>query len=209
MDPLLKPGSLVWRTDMDDFVLEQLRKHTVRVLEYAATSFASHLHSKNQGNKPRLQRSNLASVLWLGKPAKPHTASPTPAKHPAYKGTAALQPDSIISPAQGHEEHEEGPDRAATPNALPLIPEEVPSITTDPPPFYAMVSYRSKYVPIYNVPALLGAKHLETLRKFGSNWFEEELVFVRQRQKTIELQMALWRLMGYMAPLEDQGSDYI
>ena len=72
-----------------------------------------------------------------------------------------------------------------------------------------MVSYRSKYVPIYNLPTLLGAKHLETLHKLGSNWVEEELVFIRQRQKTIELQMALWRLMGYMAPLEDQGLDYI
>lgn len=72
-----------------------------------------------------------------------------------------------------------------------------------------MVSYRSKYVPIYNLPALLGTKHMETLRKLGSNWAEEELVFVRQRQKTIELQIALWRLMGYMAPLEDQRLDFV
>lgn len=194
---------------MDDFVLEQLREHTVRVLEYAATSFASHLHNKNHGNKPRLQRSNLAAVLWLGKPAKSDTASLIPPKHPAYMETATVQSDSIISPAQDHQEHEEEPGRSATSDALPPTPEEDPSITTDPPPFYAMVSYRSKLVPIYNLPSLLGSKHLDTLRKLGSNWAEEELVFVRQRQKTIELQVALWRLMGYLAPLEDQVLEHV
>lgn len=194
---------------MDDFVLEQLRGHTVRVLEYAATSFASHLHSKNHGNKPRLQRSNLAAVLWLENPAKSDTASSTPPKHPAYMELATLQSDSVISIAQEHQEHEEEPCRATTSDAIPLTPEKAPSINTDPPPFYAMVSYRSKYVPIYNLPALLGAKHMEALRKLGSNWVEEELVFVRQRQKTIELQKALWRLMGYMVPLEDQGIDFV
>lgn len=194
---------------MDDFVLEQLREHTVRVLEYAATSFASHLHSKNHGDKPRLQRSNLAAVFWLGKPAKFDTASSNPPKHPAYMEIAALQSDSIISSAQEHQEREREPCKAATSDAIPHTPEKGPSISTDPPPFYAMVSYRSKYVPIYNLPALLGAKHMETLRKLGSNWVEEELVFVRQRQKTIELQMALWKLMGYMAPLEDQELDFV
>lgn len=191
---------------MDDFVLEQLREHTVRVLEYAATSFASHLHCKNHGNKPRLQRSNLAAVLWLEKPAKSDTALSTTPKHPAYMKLAALQSGS---PAQEHQEHEQEPCRAATSDAIPLTPEKGSSINTDPPPFYAMVSYRSKYVPIYNLPALLGTKHMETLRKLGSNWVEEELVFVRQRQKTIELQIALWRLMGYMAPLEDQRLDFV
>lgn len=194
---------------MDEFVLEQLREHTVRVLEYAATSFASHLHSKNHDYKPRLQRSNLAAVLWLEKPAKSDTASSTPPKPPAYMEIAAPQSDSIISPALEHQEHEEAPCRAATSDATPLTPEKGPTINTEPPPFYAMVSYRSKYVPIFNLPALLGAKHMETLRKLGSNWVEEELIFVRQRQKTIELQMALWRLMGYMAPLEDQGLDFV
>lgn len=194
---------------MDDFVLEQLREHTVRVLEYAATSFASHLHGKNHGNKPRLQRSNLAAVLWLEKPAKSDTASSTPPKHPAYMKLAALQSGSISSPAQENQQYEEEPCRAATSDAIPLTPEKSSSINTDPPPFYAMVSYRSKYVPIYNLPALLGTKHMETLRKLGSNWVEEELVFVRQRQKTIELQIALWRLMGYMAPLEDQRLDFV
>lgn len=194
---------------MDDFVLEQLREHTVRVLEYAATSFASHLHGKNHGNKPRLQRSNLAAVLWFENPAKSDTTSSTPPKHPAYLKLAALQSGSIISPAQEHQEHEEEPCRAATSDAIPLTPEKGPSINTEPPPFYAMVSYRSKYVPIYNLPALLGTKHMETFRKLGSNWVEEELVFVRQRQKTIELQIALWRLMGYMAPLEDQRLDFV
>lgn len=181
---------------MDDFVLEQLREHTVRVLEYAATSFASHLHGKNLGNKPRLQRSNLAAALWL---EKFDTALSTTPKYPAYMKLAALQSGSIISPAQEHQEHEQEPCRAATSDAIPLIP----------PPFYAMVSYRSKYVPIYNLPALLGTKHMETIRKLGSNWVEEEFVFVRQRQKTIELQIALWRLMGYMAPLEDQRLDFV
>lgn len=185
---------------MDDFVLEQLRKHTVRVLEYATTSFASHLHSKNCGNKPRLQRSNLAAVLWLGKPAKSDTTS---AKHPLYTETAIPQSDSITSHVQEHQEHDQEPRRSTMSDALPLTPEEGPSRITDPPPFYAMISYRSKYVPIYNLPSLLGYKHLETLRKLGSSWVDEEILFVRQRQKTIELQMALWRLMGYMAPLED------
>lgn len=189
---------------MDDFVLEQLREHTVRVLEYAATSFASHLHGKNHGNKPRLQRSNLAAVLWLEKPAKSDTtALSTTPKHPEYMKLAALQSGS---PAQEHQGHD---CRAATSDAIPLTPEKGSSINTDPPPFYAMISYRSKYVPIYNLPALLGTKHMETLRKLGSNWVEEELVFVRQRQKTIELQIALWRLMGYMAPLEDQRLDFV
>lgn len=194
---------------MDDFVLERLREHTVRVLEYAATSFSSHLHGKDHSDKPRLQRSNLAAVLWLGKSAKSDSASSTTPKHLEYMKLDALQSGWIISPAQEHQEYEEEPCRAATSDAILPTQEKCSSINTDPPPFYAMVSYRSKYVPIFNLPDLLGTKHMETLRKLGSNWAEDNLVFVRQRQKTIELQIALWRLMGYMAPLEDQRLDLV
>ncbi len=176
-DPSLKIFDLVWRQDMDTFVLELLRKHVVRVLKYAATSFATHLHTDVIDSKLPGHR-DVAAVLWLGKPLP-------------------YGEDSTIT--QGHEAE----DRAAAdkdPHSCYSL--ENPAASAKPSPFYAMFPHQGASIPIYNLPALLGPEHLQILRTFGSG-FQAETTYITRKIKTVELQMALWRLMGYMAPIQE------
>ncbi len=70
------------------------------------------------------------------------------------------------------------------------------------PPTYAMVQYRGRYIPSYNLPFLLGRKHLGFLKNDCVS-LRGILAVVKQKHATVEVQLALWKLMGYLAPYEE------
>jgi len=70
------------------------------------------------------------------------------------------------------------------------------------PPTYAMVQYRGRYIPTYNLPFLLGSKHLGSLKDDCVS-MRGRLAVVKQKHATVEVQLALWKLMGYLAPDEE------
>ena len=55
-----------------------------------------------------------------------------------------------------------------------------------------------RYMPLYNLPVLMGAQLLQELRKVA-RVFGGETVYLPQGQKTVKVQLALWKLMGYMS----------
>lgn len=69
------------------------------------------------------------------------------------------------------------------------------------PPAYAMLDYRGRYIPFYNLRTLLGVEFLEQLK--GSNGiFQGKFVVVKQKRNTVKIHLALWKLMGYLAANE-------
>ncbi|KAH7395855.1 hypothetical protein BKA64DRAFT_71436 [Cadophora sp. MPI-SDFR-AT-0126] len=63
---------------------------------------------------------------------------------------------------------------------------------------------KKRKVPIYNLPALLGKEKLEELRKSVPNSvFEKEVVVLKHKNVTVEVQSRLWKLQGYMAEYHD------
>ena len=56
---------------------------------------------------------------------------------------------------------------------------------------------RPHMVPVHNLPMLLGPEHLAELRKKCSI-FEKELLIVKNKKTTVNIQMKLWSLQGYL-----------
>ena len=67
------------------------------------------------------------------------------------------------------------------------------------PPLYAMIAYKEKYVPVYNLETLLGSQAVMNLKKALPGVMNESLVVLKAKRMTVDLQMQLWKLMGYMA----------
>jgi hypothetical protein len=60
---------------------------------------------------------------------------------------------------------------------------------------------KKRKVPVHNLDMLLGQDHLQKLRE-KSSIFNGELVIVRHKKLTIDIQLRLWKLQGYMAEHE-------
>lgn len=146
LDARFKADQIVWRKDMDTFVLDLMRRKIVKLLEYLSSQPAAYI-VQCQDYESIQKRHQPGAVLWLGQP----------------RGD-----DSMMSSKE------------------------------DPPP-YAMVEYKSSgYIPLYDLPALLGPEHLYELRNI-SKLFEGTLAVIKRKRNTIDCQMQLWKLMGYMA----------
>ena len=73
------------------------------------------------------------------------------------------------------------------------------SKTLKTPPYAMVLQSDERYVPIYNLPALLGPDHLQQAQGLRPN-SSSGCIFVRQCYKTTRLQLALWKLVGYLNP---------
>ena len=72
---------------------------------------------------------------------------------------------------------------------------------SDNPPAYAMLEYKSRYIPICNLQTLLGSGYVEQLRHSDAR-FRDKLAVIKQKRNTVQVQLALWKLMGYLEPKE-------
>ena len=68
------------------------------------------------------------------------------------------------------------------------------------PPLYAMLHVSGIDLPVYNARSLLGQQHLDNLRSQLPAIFNKELVTVKGKRLTVQLQLWLWKLTGYLAP---------
>lgn len=75
------------------------------------------------------------------------------------------------------------------------------------PPEFATLDLgvtKKQKVPTHNLKFLLGREKLEGLRKkFGNGIFENNMLALRHRRRTVDLQMKLWKLQGYLAEYRD------
>lgn len=157
---------MVWREDMDDFVLENLRRNTMKYLLYFAD-----LHGKdNRGYIAPLKNWNAVvkqkqrgCLLW-------------------YYSKSSVQSQD------GHAHSD------------PLVLEEF--TTFDVPG----AKYEKK-LPVHDLRRLLGPKHFAILQE--NALFRDNSLFIVSKQRSISLQLYLWKLQAYMAesPLPDNFAE--
>ena len=163
-DSSIKIPEIIWREDMDTFILETLRKNVSKNLAYLASRPAAYVCSCRDHNKIS-DHGQVGAVLWLG-PESQDTAQATTSNKDG-------------APAS----HSEDPG----------------------PPPYAMHYYRSHYILVYNLPALLGPDRLRTLRESSLPHFSDQYAVIKTKRATVKLQMELWKLLGYLAQDEKEA----
>lgn len=204
-DSWIRTDKLVWRKDMDGFVLELLRKKVLALLKLIALSLIARSSggyiTSCSGYESVIAHHQVAAVLWLGPSApannprcrepvlylEPSISQQEVACDPLPPGTAALPEETTST---GHNFTPEG---------------EVAAFEGPEPPFYAMVKYKSHFIPIYNLPKLLGSEHLAHLRATVP-CAHDIMAVIKKKVRTVGLQMELWKLMGYMAQTETLGA---
>ena len=162
-DSSFKIADIVWREDMDTFVLKILRENVVRRLAYLASSTAAYI-SNCRDHEHISKHHQVGAVLWLG---------------PNSEETV--------------ETDFSNKDGAATGNFGELGP-----------PSYAMHHYRNHYIPVYNLLTLLGPTKLRNLRKTSSSHFGDQYAVIKMKRLTVEVQLELWKLLGYLASGESE-----
>ncbi|KAL8783029.1 MAG: hypothetical protein Q9213_004926 [Squamulea squamosa] len=146
LDARFKADQIVWRKDMDTFILDLMQRVVTKTLRYLSSQPAAYI-VPCQDYESIQDRHQPGAVLWLGQ--------------------------------------DEG-------NETAMLSKE------DPPP-YAMVEYRSSgYIPLYNLPTLLGPEYMYQLRDTIES-FRGTLAVIKGKRNTTGCQMQLWKLMGYMA----------
>ncbi|MCJ1463777.1 hypothetical protein MMC07_002386 [Pseudocyphellaria aurata] len=163
----------IWRRDMHIFILDLLRKDALEKLRTPATQYKSHL-LEDISDVPL---GFVSAALWLGK-SEGHVP----------EATTLHNREMVLDNGKAAGNRLEHGD-------LSTSREESNSTG---PPHYAMMSRPTGcYIPVYNLRVLMGAERLQELRSMA-RIFGCETVYLRQRRKTLRLQMALWKLMGYM-----------
>lgn len=158
-DSSINTQEIVWREDMDSFILEILRKSVATKLAYLASRSAAYI-AACRGYENNSEFNQVAAVLWLGLGGEEMDQNPPP--------------DGAKSPG---------------------------------PPPYSMHYYRSHYIPCYNLPTLLGHVHLRDLRLSKSSHFGGQYAVIKLKRGTVNMQLELWKLLGYLAnDEEEQGS---
>jgi hypothetical protein len=162
-----------WRTDMDDFVLELMRRRVVEGLVYLVQRKRGYVAGCVDWVDAKWSGRQQGVILWTGKNGCEEGELPGP--DPAVDGKAkvALDEDGSPSSYPGHD---------------------------DPPGFAALTIGKKTphMVPVHNLQVLLGLGHLEKLKEQCSI-FRRELLIVRDKNLTVDLQMKLWKLQGYLA----------
>ena len=72
------------------------------------------------------------------------------------------------------------------------------------PPPYAMHYYKNHYIPVYNLLTLLGPTKLRDLRESSSSHFGDQYAVIKAKRLTVEVQLELWKLLGYLAGAESE-----
>ena len=155
-DTSVKLPEIIWREDMDIFVLEILRRNVLKTLCYLASRPAAYI-APCKASESVNEHSQVAAVLWLRKP-----------------------PDTSLN------------DKTATSEAISF------NIGKTGPPPHAMHYYKTRYIPYYNLPALLGPSRLSALQKDRPDHYGEHFAVVKLKRTTVRVQLELWKLLGYM-----------
>lgn len=162
-DPSVKIPEIVWREDMDIFVLDILRSNLSKTLSYLASRPAAYIAPcKSSGSINK--HGQVAAVLWLRQDAN-----------------TSIHDKSSIGDATPSDVREAGP------------------------PPYAMHHHKTRYIPYYNLAALLGPSQLSTLQESRPDHYGDQFAVIKLKRTTVKVQLELWKLLGYIAQDDKYG----
>ena len=156
-----------WRTDMDIFILELMRRRVVEGLVYLVWRKRGFVAGCVDWEDTKKASRQQGAILWTGKTSGGEEAN--------SEGDVKEK----LEAASFRFGEQQGHDR----------PLGFATLT--------MGKDRPHMVPVHNLPMLLGPEHLAELRKKCSI-FEKELLIVKNKRTTVDIQMKLWSLQGYL-----------
>ena len=157
-----------WRMDMDDFVLDLMRRRVVEALVYLIRKNRGYISGCVGWEDACMAKRQQAAILWTGG-----------------------EVGAMVGEGFSEEGKELVDDSPHAPQGMRL----------DGPPEFATLTIggdRPRMRPVYNLRKLLGLEHLAELRRI-SPLFDRELLTVRNKRNTLDIQMKLWRLQGYLS----------
>ena len=187
---------VVWREDMEDLVTERMRDEVLGLLAYVAGKGKGYIVGCAGGYEDVGRSKQVGAVIWTG-----------PGEHRGNDDSRTVEAADSSQPASGAQEQvqvqeqqvqQQQPD-PTKPTAKSPAQTNPPSTNIHIPPPYAMRPYKGgAHIPIYNLQTLLGADKVHRLRA-EQPVFEHEVLVIKSKRMTTELQMAMWRLMGFLA----------
>lgn len=162
-----------WRTDMETFVLELMRRRIVEGLVYLARRKRGFVASRVDWEDAKMAGRQQGVILWTGKLVCEEGNKEVSAEADGNGKATAL-------------DEERSGEQTSQSNA--------------PPGFATLTVGKDKphLVPVHNLPMLLGPDYLTQLR-MKCPIFEKEILTVRDKRTTVDIQMKLWKLQGYLS----------
>lgn len=162
---------IVWREDMDTFVLGLLRKKVYEQLTWLVRRSSGYVVRCYGGYGQIADCHQAAAALWLGH-VEVTTGLPRAAESANSNGTTRTEGKIELTGSM------------------------------QPPSPYTTADYVGGSVPIYNLQTLLGEEDMLHLRK-SHKIYEGEIVVIKHKNATVDLQTRLWQLKGYLAKSAD------
>lgn len=162
---------IVWREDMDTFVLGLLRKKVYEQLIWLVRRSSGYVVRCYGGYDQIADSNQAAAALWLGH-VEVTTGLSKAAEGANFNGTTRTDGKSELTGSM------------------------------QPPSPYAMAKHVGGCVPIYDMKTLLGEENILHLRK-SHKLYQGEIVVIKYKNATVDLQTRLWQLMGYLAKSAD------
>jgi hypothetical protein len=155
---------------MEEFVLELMRRRAVEGLVYLVNSKRGYVAGCIDWGDAMMPKRQQGAILWTGKQC--------------HDGEEV----SNVERTKGREEEQD--DR---------LMEHYPG-RHEPPAFATLTIGEDQphMVAVHNLPVLLGADYLQELRT-KAPIFNKEVLILRDKRLTVEIQMRLWKLQGYLA----------
>lgn len=162
---------IIWREDMDTFVLELLRKKVIDQLIWLVRRSSGYVVRRYGGYEQIAESHQAAAALWLGH-VRVTAAVSNAAEDTNIKGTSSPESETALTGSM------------------------------QPPPPYAIADYAGGCIPVYNLQTLLGEENLLHLRN-SHKIYGGEIALIKHRNATVNVQIRLWQLMGYLAKSAD------
>lgn len=144
----------IWRSDMDTFLLELMRRRTAELLIYLCTKDKKYIRECESWERVEYS-AQVGCVLWMGQ--------------------------KIALGEEGTQELEQGQE-------IPPGEFEIKRIGPG----------GRKAVPVFNLRTMMGKQWVEKMRE-GNGIFKNQILVVKHKNATKEIQMKLWKLQGYVA----------
>ena len=192
----IEKSDIVWREDMEELVTGRMRDEVLGMLGYIAARGKGYIVGCEVGWEDVARKKQVGAVIWTGMQKEAGRASPNEEEKESQAAGAGM----VVSDGNGGDESS-SPSSDTTPTLSPPQPPANPhsdSPPPSPPPHYAMTTYKNTYIPVYNLLTLLSAERLQQLRA-ECPIFQNEILVIKSKLPTVKLQVALWRLMGYLA----------
>jgi len=190
--PAFRTMKTRWRSDIDMLVLDLMRRRIVEGLKYLCGRKTGYLHGRLDWDDAKGSK-QVGAFLWLGPKDGSKVAAVDKAEGLATENWGDMAADQVERNAVGRDDNPatNRQEKPVQDGSSGVAPGEFATLDMDK-------QMKSK-VPVHNLQLLLGDDLIEDLRRHMPKVFKYEVVSLKHRRVTVDVQLRLWKLQGYLA----------